>query len=424
LEEIAARERLQCRAISVPPVKNEGEDIEASARHIRSRSLSRRGLQTVLETEGEEPEDDATTRTLNALASIDLKGPDDGVGGESLQPAHRAHRNNFLQYVQEHRLTPGAVGGKISLSFPQYVANRIAVPAVMISMEEWAGAAMLSVLNSSTVLRLLNVLILEKSLVVYGQNVSMVTAIATAIAGFLKPFQWQGVFIPLVPSNAMEILGAPVPFIVGTCCEFFKSEISPNAAVLNLDRAFNLSTDSLLELPDITVMMPLDQELRRTISTATKLLSERLPDQNVDQLQLSSFFSDLTEAEKVAVHDVMDAVEQHNTLFCGDLVLADSWRRYGTYDPTSGDFEFYPQWFLDHQRSVLEFQDVVCHTQLFVSYVDKLRVEYVQKNSQRYSAIFDMVADICAYICTLVLSLCWHSFVGCSYRTGYILDIF
>lgn len=242
---------------------------------------------------------------------------------------------------------------------------------------------MLSVLNPSTILRLLNVLILEKSVIVYGQNISMVTAITTAIVGFLKPFQWQGVFIPLVPSNAMEILGAPVPFVVGTCCEFYRSEISPNAAVLNLDRAFNLSTDNLLELPDITVMMPLDQELRTSISTATKMLSERLPDQNVEQLQLSSFLSDLTESEMAAVHDVMGAVEQHNTLFCGDLVLADSWRRYGTYNPASGDFEFYPQWFLDHQRSVLEFQDVVCHTQLFVSYVDKLRVEYVQKNSQR-----------------------------------------
>ena len=242
---------------------------------------------------------------------------------------------------------------------------------------------MLSLISPSVILRLLNVLVLEKSLIVYGQNVSMVTAVTIAIMGFLKPFQWQGVFIPLVPPNAMEILGAPVPFIVGTCCEISKIEMSPNAALLNLDSLFNLMTGALLEMPDISVLMPLDQELRTTIGIATKILSDRLPVKNIHEIQLSTFLTDLTDVEKGAIRDVMSAVEQHNTMFCGDLVVADAWRRYGTYNPTTGDFEFYQEWFLDHQRSVLEFQDVVVHTQLFVSYVDKLRTDYVAKNFYR-----------------------------------------
>lgn len=251
----------------------------------------------------------------------------------------------------------------------------------------WSVAAVVSILNPTTIINLLNILILEKSLIVQGQNVSMVTAITSAIAGLLIPFKWQGVFIPLVPANAMEILQAPVPFIVGTCFSYRKDDISPTAAVLDLDKILSspqeiLSEKSSIILPEVEVMMPIDHILRGTLYNASKILTARLPEDKRN-LQLATFLVDMTEDEKVAVKEVRNVIEHHNALFCGDLIVGDGWRKYGAYDGSTGEFEFFPQWFLDHQRSILEFQDVVVHTQLFVSYVDKLRVEYLQKHSQR-----------------------------------------
>lgn len=215
----------------------------------------------------------------------------------------------------------------------------------------------------------------------------MVTAITTAIAGLLSPFNWQGVFIPLVPANAMEILQAPVPFIVGTCMSYRKEDVSPTAAILDLDKVLSFSQElwtekSLVTLPEVSVMMPIDHVLRGALSNASKLLTSRLPEDKTN-LQLATFLVDMTEDEKQAIKEVKQVIQHHNTLFCGDLIVGDGWKKYGAYDASTGEFEFFPQWFLDHQRSILEFQDVVVHTQLFVSYVDQLRVEYLQKDTQR-----------------------------------------
>ena len=48
----------------------------------------------------------------------------------------------------------------------------------------------------------------------------LVTAIATAFKLLLLPFEWAGIFVPILPSNALEVMEAPVPFIgtAPTCC--------------------------------------------------------------------------------------------------------------------------------------------------------------------------------------------------------------
>jgi DENN (AEX-3) domain len=41
----------------------------------------------------------------------------------------------------------------------------------------------------------------------------LITAITTAFLLLLKPFQWAGIFVPVLPRNALEVMEAPVPFI-------------------------------------------------------------------------------------------------------------------------------------------------------------------------------------------------------------------
>ena len=143
LEEIAAREKKRCGAVYVSPPMSEAHGTLTAQRRKRSRSLSR-NLAVVMEDHDEDDEEDgdvggqavdATTKTMNALAKVDINGPDDGVGGGSFHLTHRDKRNEFLQYVQSHPLTPNLLGSDISLSCPQYLPHRVSVPSVMITLE-------------------------------------------------------------------------------------------------------------------------------------------------------------------------------------------------------------------------------------------------------------------------------------------------
>jgi hypothetical protein len=49
--------------------------------------------------------------------------------------------------------------------------------------------------------------------------------------------------------------------------------------------------------------------------------------------------------------------------------------------------EFYPDVFLEPLRAAMEFQEAIVHTQLFVSFFDKLRKESVVLNGIRFVPI-------------------------------------
>ena len=96
-------------------------------------------------------------------------------------------------------------------------------------------------------------LLLEKSLLVHGSQSIYVTAISTAFTLLLEPFRWEGIFIPLLPDIAYDVLGSPVPIIVGILNDEGKrfqrhiEEDSP-IAILDLDEYLNdfVSTQALI----------------------------------------------------------------------------------------------------------------------------------------------------------------------------------
>lgn len=89
--------------------------------------------------------------------------------------------------------------------------------------------------NPTTITKILNILLVEKSLIIYGQQPGVVTAISLAVAALLAPFAWEGVFVPLVPEDAREVFEAPVPFIVGTISLPNFAVLASSVAVLVLE---------------------------------------------------------------------------------------------------------------------------------------------------------------------------------------------
>jgi len=51
--------------------------------------------------------------------------------------------------------------------------------------------------------------------VVVGSSVSTLTSCVHTILALLYPFEWQHVFVPVLPSCMTDVLDSPTPYIIG-----------------------------------------------------------------------------------------------------------------------------------------------------------------------------------------------------------------
>lgn len=103
-------------------------------------------------------------------------------------------------------------------------------------------------------------------------------------------------------------------------------------------------------------------------------------------LHLSTYMNGLTQEESGALLGLRKILRSYVENLCGDLKYHDAWRKYGAFNSTTQDFEFYPGWFLGPLQMMLEFQSAFVHTQMFVSYVDRRRAQDLQLLQQRLRA--------------------------------------
>lgn len=377
------------------------------------------------------------------------------------------------------------------LRLPGYIESFELNESALSTTQEWTMAVLLSCITPRNIFQLINLLLMEKSLVIVGKNVGMVTALAFAAVNLLSPFTWEGVFVPMVPDSARELFGAPVPFILGTTSPPRSEDLSPTAAVLFLQESISFVSDSaqfwknsgdraakdgftrrlssvadavtatiqaartqsklnnqtkgtlssesapvkhmsieyttwFTRLPDVSADMPLSEQLEREVTTAAaffndiaknmwwrnvsqevlNLDTEVSPSQpsssqqhtltstssmdNINVIQPPSksktptpnlnlnicFLSYMTTKEKRVVHNCLKALFINNKRFAGDLSDHSAWRRYIKFNPITSEDEFIPHLFMEPMRSIVEFQDAVVQTQLFLGYVDRVRTEY------------------------------------------------
>ncbi|KAG7394019.1 hypothetical protein PHYBOEH_005909 [Phytophthora boehmeriae] len=54
------------------------------------------------------------------------------------------------------------------------------------------------------------------NVVLCSKRIGLLTPVAEALLSILLPFSWQGAYIPVLPTSLLDVIDAPVPFIVGT----------------------------------------------------------------------------------------------------------------------------------------------------------------------------------------------------------------
>jgi len=73
----------------------------------------------------------------------------------------------------------------------------------------------LSALAPDTFLEILYSIMLEKSVIFVSDNLPILSSAVLGLQAFLSPFKWSYVQIPILPRSLVDMIEAPMPFLVG-----------------------------------------------------------------------------------------------------------------------------------------------------------------------------------------------------------------
>jgi hypothetical protein len=230
--------------------------------------------------------------------------------------------------------------------------------------QQFLLSALFARVPAAVIKDIMNHLLLERSVVVCGSSASMVSVVAAALVHLIAPLKWEGVFVPLLPISASEVLQAPVPFIIGTV-NYVPIDTEEQAfAILNTNagvRATDMFRIPVHDRTSIHMQTIDDEEVECNLKSARRFLlnskkcscdckldSLKL---NIDEAQSRLYFDDrimhillnhilhhMASDTKSAISRSYKSIIRRNRLLLGDLSHIDRWKRYGIFDYSSGNF--------------------------------------------------------------------------------------
>ncbi|KAL6061973.1 DENN domain-containing protein 5B [Balamuthia mandrillaris] len=80
---------------------------------------------------------------------------------------------------------------------------------------EWCFASTGRLFSLPDIVRLFKAVMMEYKIVVVCSNLGILSRVAMSLIPLMRPFVWQGPFIPILPASLAECLESPVPYIIG-----------------------------------------------------------------------------------------------------------------------------------------------------------------------------------------------------------------
>ncbi|MFT7816704.1 DENN domain-containing protein 5A-like isoform X2 [Arapaima gigas] len=126
---------------------------------------------------------------------------------------------------------------------------------------------MFQLLGVENVLQLFTCALLEIQILLYSQHYQRLMTVAESITALMFPFQWQHVYVPILPASLLHFLDAPVPYLMG-----LHSNGQDDRSKLELPQEANLCfvdiDNHLIELPEDFPQFPNKLEFIQEISEA------------------------------------------------------------------------------------------------------------------------------------------------------------
>jgi len=295
-------------------------------------------------------------------------------------------RQSLVSFPRSQLLHVSGKQQYFSASFPELANSddiRLPLPLPQVG-SQWGLAKILLDLGPESLLFILKLLLLERSILVLGSDLQDVTACACALIELLKPFEWASAFMPILPRKMLDFLNSPVPFVAGMVVNDaaraveVKNDERTVVAMADGMSLLNLTTNTLHITPEegVSCMLTLDPPLLEQLMFLTTRLQLFCHDNPQSGLRNFQTFirHGLNPQESLTLHSVCLALKQHFNRLCSDMGTSGSaWKKYVSLD---GDrFTFSSELFLNPVRGELAFQEAVVQTQLFLGYVYNRREE-------------------------------------------------
>ncbi|CAN8067645.1 unnamed protein product [Agarophyton chilense] len=144
---------------------------------------------------------------------------------------------------------------------------------------------------------MITALLEERHVCIVGPSSSLVSRAVLAVKDLLYPFEWPHILSPILPSHHLQVLGAPIPFLVGILDEFY-----PQALELPLVEGLvfaNVQTGKVAFYPeglDISRHIPrrLRNRLERRLARVKSACTRSRLRLNRSETSLSTFMSALS----------------------------------------------------------------------------------------------------------------------------------
>ena len=142
-------------------------------------------------------------------------------------------------------------------------------PASELPVNELRLSSLVDSMHHCDILKLFAAACVEVKIIFVSAYPSQLTAAAEALLSLLWPLQWLNVYIPLLPLSLIDVLGSPVPYLLGMHVETFEAAIAAgvlpdDVVIARLDQRKLVVPEALAEpvpsLPDAAILVTaLDQ---------------------------------------------------------------------------------------------------------------------------------------------------------------------
>ena len=146
--------------------------------------------------------------------------------------------------------------GKVRVEFGFTSSQLICIerpPPNQLPLVNFSYRPMFACLSVGNIMVVLGCLMEECKVALMSSHCSLLTPVAEALLSSMFPFVWQGLYIPVMPYSLLELLDAPVPFLIGLDSRYFR-ETPParrpkNVVFVDLDRDIvHLGVDDLTDV--------------------------------------------------------------------------------------------------------------------------------------------------------------------------------
>ncbi|KAL8008529.1 putative Arf GTPase activating protein [Plasmopara halstedii] len=153
---------------------------------------------------------------------------------ESPMPIER-YIANFL--VEIPLPPPGRIQVQLTLPDRNIMISR--PPKNDFPLADFSFRPLFQVLDLNNVLLVFSCVALELKVVLCSKYVGLLTPIAEALLAILLPLSWQGAYIPVLPTSLLDVVDAPIPFLVGTHSDCLKHVTCQTSGVVFVDLDHN-----------------------------------------------------------------------------------------------------------------------------------------------------------------------------------------